>query len=103
MTRSKINLPEAELHSFSNSMHLSATNEVVALHNKSMLKTLNQPVAHCYAAQRRQVPTKKLEYDQLATKILFALDNVSFSPATCWLRLALLMVRSAPFAQSYMH
>ena len=53
MTCSKTNLLEAEVESFSNSMHLYATNEVVALHNKSMLKTLNQLVARCYAAEKR--------------------------------------------------
>ena len=40
------------------------------MHNKTMLKTLNQPITRSYAAQRKEFQANKLEDDQLAAKIL---------------------------------
>ena len=65
-------------------MHLYSTNEVVDLHNKSMLKLLNQPVAHCYAAEKRQLETSQPKNDQLSKKILLCIDQRVILRSNLW-------------------
>ena len=65
-------------------MHLYATNEVVDLHNKSMLKLLNQPVARCYATDKRQVKTRKWKDEKLASKILLCIDQHVILTSNLW-------------------
>ena len=55
---------------FEDSMHLYATKNSVAFHNKSMLKKLNMPVAVCSAEKHRDQTLATSEEEQLDTKVL---------------------------------
>ena len=72
-------------------MHLYATNEVVDMHNKTMLKTLNQPVARSYAIQRKKFRGNKLEDEQLATKILLCIGQRVILTSNLWIEAGLVI------------
>ena len=47
MSRAGMDLPIEEMSLFNSSLHLFPTNNLVDLHNRQMLKSLNSPIARC--------------------------------------------------------
>ena len=71
MSRTNSSLSHSEQFSFEDVVHLYATNDFVMLHNKQMLKKLNQPIARCYVEERKKQTTSKLEENEHLDKKCF--------------------------------
>jgi ATP-dependent DNA helicase PIF1 len=54
MSRAGMDLPIEERSLFNSSLHLFPTNNLVDLHNRQMLKSLNSPIARCVAEHTRR-------------------------------------------------
>ena len=70
MTRADKQVPSSEREEFDRSMHLFATNSMVSLHNKQMLKLLNCPVAISIATNTRNKMDNAFGDEKLEKQVL---------------------------------
>ena len=59
------------------------------MHNKTMLKTLNQPIARFYATQRKEFRGNNVEDEQLAAKILLCIGQRVILTSNLWIEAGL--------------
>ena len=90
MTRTNSYLSHAENRSFEQSTHLHATNILVVLHNKHMLKHLNMPIAHCFAEQRNKHFYQSIDDEQLPLKVLLSIGQLVMLTAKSWIAVGLI-------------
>jgi ATP-dependent DNA helicase PIF1 len=70
MSRVDSKLDPTERSLFDSEIHLFATNNLVTLHNRIMLKSLNSPIARCVAEHTRRKEIDVADDDQLDREVL---------------------------------
>jgi ATP-dependent DNA helicase PIF1 len=70
MSRVDMSLPPVERSLFHSAIHLFPTNDLVTLHNRQMLKSLNTPIARSVAEHTRRAEIAGVDDDQLEREVL---------------------------------
>ena len=71
---------------FNQAIHLFATNELVALHNKQKLKQLNVPIALCVAINTQRNNAETYTDDQLSQEVLICKFQRVMLTANLWIQ-----------------
>jgi hypothetical protein len=70
MSRVDMSFPPMERSLFNSSIHLFPTNDLVTLHNRKMLKSLNSPIARFVVEHTRWDEIVGVDDDQLELEVL---------------------------------
>lgn len=84
MTRTNKQLTSREKEEFDNSMHLFATNDLVRLHNRKMLKSLNHPIAISVATSTGYGIDNAANDEQLEKEVLFCRGQRIMLTSNIW-------------------
>lgn len=89
MSRTDSSITHEEKKTFEDSMHLYATNNSVALHNKTILKILNMLVAVCLAEKHREHTFTTSKEEQIDAKVLLCSGKKFMLTRILWVHVGL--------------
>jgi len=89
MSRVDVGLSSIERSSFESSIHLFPTNNLVSLHNRRMLKSLNNPIVRCVADYTRRTNSFANDDDQLEREILLCHGQQVMLTCNLWVEAGL--------------
>ena len=89
MAQTKNNLSTTKNEEFDKATHLFATNELVKLHNKKMLKQLNLPIVLSSARFSTQRSTDINNDDQLQQEVLLCIGQQIMLTTNLWINAGL--------------
>jgi ATP-dependent DNA helicase PIF1 len=89
MSRVDMSLPPVERSLFHSTIHLFPTNDLVTLHNRQMLKSLNTPIARSVAEHTRRAEIVGVDDDQLEHEVFLCPGQRVMLTCNLWVEVGL--------------
>lgn len=89
MPRANMRLHPIERDLFNVAVHMFPTNNLVSLHNRHMLKSLNSLIARCIVKYSRRSEIDGVDYDQLDREVLLCHDQRLMLTRNLWVEAGL--------------
>jgi hypothetical protein len=89
MSQVDMSLPPVEMSLFHSTIHLFPTNDLVILHNRHMLKSLNTPIARSVADHTRWAEIVGVDDDQLEREVFLCPGQCVMLTCNLWVEVDL--------------